>query len=310
MPFKNKEKGTRTGVELYNSISKPTNILLSIIVILLALACIMPVFLALGVSLSTDASLVKNGYQFIPEEFSLLAYEIIFSSNNQIIRALFISLAVTVVGTIVGLFLTSTYAYVLTRRHYKLRGLMTLFIVIPMLFSGGLIPSYVINTQVLGLRDSFWSLVMPMAVSSFNIIVMRTYFTSQISSSILESAEMDGASQLRTYFTIILPLAKPVLATIAIFLAFGYWNDWQLSKLYINNPQLKPLQAVLMEIQGNLDFLKSDQGQMMGPTFNIEIPGDPVRMALVMIIVVPIALVYPYFQKYFVSGLTVGAVKG
>ena len=303
-------KGTRSGVELYNQVSQPTNIILSIIMIVLALICILPTFLALGVSLSSEASLVEHGYQFIPTEPSTLAYEIIFSSNSQIMQALLVSVVVTVAGTILGVFLCSTYGFVLTNKRYRLRGLMTVFIVIPMLFSGGLIPSYIINTELLGLRDSIWALILPLAVSSFNIIIMRTYFTGQISTAILESAEIDGASQLRTYTHIVIPLAKPVLATIAIFLAFGYWNDWQMARLYIRSADLKPLQAVLMEIQGNIEFLQSDAAQTIGPTFQIDIPSDPIRMALVMVIVVPIALVYPFFQKYFVSGLTIGAVKG
>ena len=307
---KNSKIGTRSGVELYNQVSRPTSIILSAIMILLAAICVLPVFLAAGVSLSTDASLAQDGYQFIPSEVSTLAYEIIFAPNSQIVRALLVSVFITAAGTVIGVILTSTYGFVLTNKRYRLRGLMTVFIVIPMLFSGGLIPSYIINTEVLGLRDSIWALILPLAVSSFNIIIMRTYFTGQISTAILESAEIDGATQLRTYTNIVLPLAKPVLATIAIFLAFGYWNDWQMARLYIRSADLKPLQAVLMEIQGNIEFLRSEQGQQLGPTFQIKIPGDPVRMALVMVIVVPIAMVYPFFQKYFVSGLTIGAVKG
>ena len=302
--------GTRTGVEIYNKVSHPTNVLFSAIMIVLAILCVVPVFLVLGISLSPEESLAAHGYQFIPQGATIAAYSLIFTANAQIVRALGVSVFATGVGTLLGVLLSSSYGFVLSRPAFKLRKLFTVWIVIPMLFSGGLIPAYMINTQFLGLRDNIWALILPLAVSSFNIIIMRTYFSGQISSSILESAEIDGASQLRTYLNIILPLAKPVLATIAIFLAFGYWNDWQMARLYIRNRDLKPLQAVLMEIQGNIEFLKSEQGQSIGAAYTIDIPADPIRMALVIVIVVPIALVYPFFQKYFVSGLTIGAVKG
>ncbi len=308
------KKGLRSGLEAYNNISTSTNIIFSLIAIVFALMCLLPVILAMSISFTSEAYLNVNGYQFLPEKFSLEAYKIIFGIQSGIPRALFVSVVTTFLGTALGIFLNSTYAYLLTQKKFKFQKFALIYILIPMLFNGGLIPSYMINKGFLRLGDTWTVLIVLGAVSSFNIIIMKTFFEGQLGESILEQADIDGAGHFRKYFQVVLPLSKPVLATIAIFLAFGYWNSWMNASLYIENrPDLKPLQAILMEVERTISFLKSPEGQKslanMGADI-VNIPSDPIRMAIVVIIVVPIALIYPFFQRYFTSGLMIGAVKG
>ena len=218
---------------------------------------------------------------------------------------------VTAIGTVLGVMLTCLMGYVLSRKEHKLNGFLTMLVFIPMVFGGGLASSYVVNTQILGLRDNLWVLILPLAVSSFNVTIARTFFRTTVPDSIIESAKIDGASQWTVFFRIVLPISKPVLATIALFLAFGYWNDWYQSMLYINDTSLKSLQATLDSMQKSLEYLtKNPSAGMTSADLKKAMPEEAVRMAIAFVVAVPIACVYPFFQKYFISGLTVGAVKG
>lgn len=229
----------------------------------------------------------------------------------MILRALGVSVFVAVAGTIIGLVLTSTMGYVLSRSSYKLNGFLTMVVFIPMIFNGGMISSYVVNTQLLHLKDTVWALILPLCVSSFNVVICRTFFKTNIPDSIIESAQIDGASQFRIFTRIALPLSKPMLATIALFLTFGYWNDWFQSSLYITNTKLFSLQALLDHVQRNIEMMAKNpaMGLTMQQYVN-SMPKEGARMAMAIIIIIPIACTYPFFQKYFISGLTVGAVKG
>jgi putative aldouronate transport system permease protein len=218
---------------------------------------------------------------------------------------------VTIVGTIIGVMLTTTMGYVLSRRGYKLNGFLTWLVFIPMIFNGGMIASYVVNTNLLGLKDSIWALILPLEVSSFSVIICKTFFRTTIPDSIIESAKIDGAAQLGIYSKIVLPISKPVLATIALFLCFGYWNDWFQSSLYISNTKLLSLQALLNSIQKNIQFLANNPSAGLTlQQYKNQMPTESARMAMAIVIIIPIACAYPYFQKYFISGLTIGAVKG
>ena len=180
-----------------------------------------------------------------------------------------------------------------------------------MIFNGGMLASYVINTSVLHLSDTVWSLILPLAVSSFNIIVCKSFFRSTIPDAIIESAKIDGAAQLRIFGQIVLPISKPVLATIALFLVFGYWNDWFQSSLYITNTRLLSLQALLNNMMRNLEYIANNPTAGVSlQQYRNSMPSESVRMAIAVVIVIPIACAYPFFQKYFISGLTIGAVKG
>lgn len=307
-----KRKNEPEGFERFNRVSKPANIVLNLIFILLAMACILLVILVVAISFSAEQSITEYGYRMIPKIVSFEGYAFLAAQSKMILRALGISLFVTVVGTILGVLLTTLMGYVLSRRSYKLNGFFTMLVFIPMVFNGGLVSTYVVNTQLLGLKDSVFALIFPICVSSFNVIICRTFFKTTIPESLIESAKMDGASQMKIFFGIVLPISLPVLATIGLFLCFAYWNDWYQSMLYIDDSKLYSLQALLNAILTNIQMLAKNAVTMGGSSAEIlaKMPQESARMAIVVLIVLPIACAYPYFQKYFISGLTVGAVKG
>lgn len=302
----------QTGLEKYNRIGKGTNFIFHLIFILLAVICVVPVLVVLSISLSTEESIRQTGYHLIPTAISTESYSFIVKQGTMILKALGVSIFVTVVGTALGILLTTSMGYVLSRSNYKLKGFLTWVVFIPMVFNGGMVASYYINANLLGLKDTIWALILPLAVSSFNVIICKTFFKSTIPDGLIESAEIDGASQMRIFFNIILPISLPVVATIGLFLCFSYWNDWFQSMLYINDPDLYSLQALLNSLMSNIDALAKNASSM-GVSYAMLVatmPKETARMAIAIIIVLPVAFAYPFFQKYFISGLTVGAVKG
>ena len=229
----------------------------------------------------------------------------------MIIDALGVSVIVTAVGTALGVALTTLMGYVISRRSYKLNNFFTMLVFVPMVFNGGMISSYVVNTQFMHLKDTMWALILPLCVSSFNVVICKTFFRTNIPESVIESAQIDGATQFQIFGKIALPLSKPLLATIALFLTFGYWNDWFQSSLYITDSSLYSLQALLDHFERNMQAMLSNPALGVSMTEYINsMPKEGARMAMAVIIIVPIACCYPFFQKYFISGLTVGAVKG
>ena len=294
-----------------NQIKFGTNIVFNVIFIILSLMCIVPVIFVFIISISSEASLAKYGYSFLPAELSDAAYLYLWKERIMILKALWISVLVTFGGTILGLGLTTSMGYVLSRKSYKLQSFYTWVIFIPMIFNGGLAASYVVNDKLLNLSDTLLALILPLAVSSFNIIICKTFFRTTIPDSVIESAKIDGATQLGIFNKIVLPISKPVIATIGLFLSFGYWNDWFLSSLYIRNKDLISLQALLNSMVKNIQFLASNpDGGVSIQQYLANMPKESVRMAIAIVIVVPIACAYPFFQRYFVTGLTIGAVKG
>ena len=305
-------KKKETGGEIrYMRVKPVTNVLFSLVFILLALVCFMPALLVLIVSFSAESSVVSKGYSYWPNAWSLESYRYLGSQIEYIGRAFLNSIGVTVVGTAMGLVLCSTMGYALSRPNYRLRKFFTWYIFIPMLFSGGLVASYMINAQILGLKNTYWALILPICCSSFYIIIMRTFFQTSVPDAIIESAKIDGARQIRIFVQIVLPISLPAVATIGLFYTFAYWNDWLMAKYYLNSnmQDLFPLQYVLISLESSIEFL-SRNSQFMAPGEASKVPAETVRMAMVMIAVVPIACSYPFFQKYFISGLTIGAVKG
>lgn len=286
--------------------------ILNIIFLIMSLTCIIPVLLVVAISFSAEQSITEYGYRFIPKIFSLEGYTFLANQSKMILRALGISLFVTIVGTVLGVMLTTLMGYVLSRPNYKLNGFLTMVVFIPMVFNGGLVSTYFVVSQLLGLKNSVWVLILPLAVSSFNVIICRTFFKTTVPESLIESAKMDGASQLTIFSRIVLPISLPVLATIGLFLTFAYWNDWYQSMLYIDESKLLSLQALLNNIMANIQALASNAATLGVSSAEMiaNMPKEAARMAIVVIIVLPIACAYPFFQKYFISGLTVGAVKG
>ena len=297
-----------------NRISPVSNFLFNLMFLIVALACFLPIIFIFMISV-TDNNVIRTvGYQVwvTPETFSGDAYKYLWSQRQTILHALWVSIYVTVIGTALGVLLTSLMGYVLSRTEHRLNNFLTILVFIPMVFGGGMAASYVVNAQLLQLSDTMWILILPLMVSSFNVTIARTFFRTTIPDGIIESAKIDGASQWTVFFRIILPISKPVLATIGLFLAFGYWNDWFQAKLYIQNDSLKSLQAMLDSMQKNLEYLTKNPTALLTSTTDLKrnMPKESVRMAIAFVVAVPIACVYPFFQTYFISGLTVGAVKG
>ena len=296
-----------------NRISPVTNFLFNALFLILALCCFLPIVFIFIISLTENDVIMTKGYQIYvtAETFSAEAYEYLWGQRKTILQALWVSVYVTALGTVIGVCLNCLLGYVLSRKEHYLNNFLTIMIFIPMIFGGGMAASYVINTQVLHLGNTMWILILPLAVSSWNVIISRTFFKSTIPDSIIESAKMDGATQLTIFTQIVLPISKPVLATIGLFLAFGYWNDWFQASLYIRDDQLRSLQSMLQKMNDNLTFLtKNPTAKLSASDLKSAMPQESVRMAIAFVVAVPIACVYPFFQKYFISGLTVGAVKG
>lgn len=299
------------GMLRFNSISNGANALFSLVFILLALITFLPAVFVLIISFSSEASVAQNGYSFFPSELSLSSYEYLWQSKAYIGRAFLNSVGLTVCGTLLGLVLISTMGYAISRPNYYLKKTYTWLIFIPMIFSGGLVATYMVNTQVYMLKNTYWALLLPGACSTFYIIIMRTFFQTTVPDSIIESGKIDGASQLRIFVQLVLPISLPVIATIGLFLTFNYWNAWYGAMLYLdsNHRDLYPLQYVLISIEKNIQFMARNEQYLTAEAMS-NIPSETMRMAIVMVVVVPIACSYPFFQRYFVSGLTIGAVKG
>ena len=278
-----------------------------------ALCCIIPFIFVVIISFSSEESIRTIGYSFWPMAWSTDTYAYAFEKLPQIWRSFFNSVLITGIGTVLSTLICVLYSYALYRPDFKYRNFFNFFSFFVMLFGGGLVPTYIISKQVLGLSENYAALIVPLLVSPFNIIVMRTFFKSSVPLELIEAATIDGSGEYSTLFRIVLPIAKPGIATIALLNALAYWNDWFQSLLYIRqNKVLQPLQALLMELQNNVEYLNRMIGQM-GTAAIMEAqraPNQTLRMALVVMIVVPIACAYPFFQRYIVAGLTIGSVKG
>ena len=238
-----------------NQIKPATNAIFNVMFAILSFICVFPFFFVLMISISSEQSLRTNGYALIPSEFSLSAYEFLWNERGMILQSLLVSVGVTVLGTIIGVVLTTTMGYVLSRPQFKLRGFLQWVVFIPMSFTGGMVANYVVIANLLHMDDTIWCLVLPLAVSSWNVTISKTFFRQTIPDSIIESAKIDGATQLTIFARIVVPISKPVFATVALFLTFGYWNDWLQAALYINKDSLIGLQPLLNRMMGQLDYL-------------------------------------------------------
>lgn len=296
-----------------NSVSAGTEAVMNVVLALFSLCCIIPFIFVVIISFSSEESIRTIGYSFWPMAWSTDTYAYAFEKLPQIWRSFFNSVLITGIGTVLSTLICVLYSYALYRPDFKYRNFFNFFSFFVMLFGGGLVPTYIISKQVLGLSENYAALIVPLLVSPFNIIVMRTFFKSSVPLELIEAATIDGSGEYSTLFRIVLPIAKPGIATIALLNALAYWNDWFQSLLYIRqNKVLQPLQALLMELQNNVEYLNRMIGQM-GTAAIMEAqraPNQTLRMALVVMIVVPIGCAYPFFQRYIVAGLTIGSVKG
>ena len=295
-------------------ISDSASVVLNIVFIILSLSCLLPVLLVYITSFTAEKSIIKNGFSLFPEEWSLMAYKTMFDQSlSTIINSYKNTIILTVVGTFFGLLIMTMYAYAIARKEFTFNRVLTFYAYFTMLFSGGLVASYIINTNVYGLRDTIWVLLLPGMAGAYNIIVLRTFFSNAGTESLIEAAKIDGAGEFRIYYQIILPISKPALATIGLFLSIAYFSSWFNVLMYIDDRNLWTIQYMLQrtmrEIQtliNDPDFAASEEGMLI----LLDLPNESAKMALTVLSMTPVLLFYPYFQKYFIKGLTLGAVKG
>ena len=277
------------------------------ILTLISVLWIIPVLFIFSLSVTPETSLSEVGYRLIPKEITFDAYTYIIKNPAQILNSYKISIIVTVIGTVAGLMFTTGIAYAMSRKDFKLGKHITRFVMFAMLFHGGLIPTYIVVTQVLHLGNTLWVLILTMLVSPWNIFLMKS-FLSSIPTELLEASFIDGATEYQTYFKVVLPLAKPGLATVGLLILFSYWNDWYQAMLYIDNMDLVPLQLLLYKIISNIQFVLQNSFYLAseGGSF----PTIAARMATCVIAIAPMLRAVPFFQKYLAKGLTLGSVKG
>ena len=287
--------------------SKVFYIICYTVVALMAIICLIPFILLISGSFTSEQFIRFHGYSLLPGEFSTEAYKIIFKTPQRIIRAYGVSIMITVIGTFLGLLLTSMTAYVISRKDFKYRNWFSFFFYFTTLFNGGMVSTYIFYIQYLNLKDSYLALILPMMFNVFYLLIMRT-FVSSIPHALIEAAKIDGAGEWRIFFTIILPLLKSGLATIGLFLALGYWNDWYNAMLYLNTETKYPLQYMLYAIQQQTQALASIASQAGIQVQNL--PSSSLKLAMAVVATGPIVIVYPFVQKYFVAGITIGSVKG
>jgi len=288
----------------------PGQIVLYIVLLTYTLFCFLPILLVVIASFTDGGELALNGFKFIPKKWSLDGWRYVLELKDSVIKSYGITIFVTFMHTLTTLLVESMLGFALSRKTYKLRGVLSMMLLITTLFSGGTLSSYIFNTSIYHLKDTMLILWLP-AVSMTNVIILRTYITGTISDAVVESAKIDGARDFRIYFQIILPLMKPSLASIGFMTAVGKWNSWLPGKLYISTPEKRPLQNILMSIESNIEALQdSDLPLEILEAMGGEIPEDSARMALLFTVLGPIMIIYPFFQKYFVKGLTLGSVKG
>jgi putative aldouronate transport system permease protein len=273
------------------------------------LYCILPLFLVISVSFSEEADISKYGYLLFPKRLTTIAYEYIFMNPDQIFNAYRTTIMVTVIGTALSLLIISMCGYTLSRSSFRYRRGISFYFFFTMLFGGGLVPSYILITKYLMLKDNFWVLILPCLVNVFNLFLVRTFF-QKTPQAIIESAKIDGAKEFRIFFTIVLPISTPVLATVGLFIILQYWNDWWLSLLYIDGTKYVSLQLLLVRMMSNIDFITQNMDSFPSQTGLTKIPDESVRMAMLIVAIAPLLCVFPFIQKYFVTGLTVGSVKG
>ncbi len=285
------------------------------IMLVLSLLAILPFLLLIIGSFTDNAWAIANGYSFFPKEWSLKAYQYIGEQWTTIGRAYLVTIFITVFGTALGLILTSMLGYALSRPDLPGRGIILVFVVITMLFNGGIVASYFIWTQVFHIKNTIWALIFPnLLANAFNIILLKNYFENDIPKALLESAFLDGASEFKTFTSIVLPLSLPILATVGLMSALAYWNDWTNGLYYLSErggSQYYSIQNILNSMNNNIQFLANNSTELAKAGMSgADLPSTTVRMAIAVVGILPILAAYPFFQKYFVKGITIGAVKG
>ena len=283
-----------------------------VVLLILAIVCILPIILIIVASFTDETTLLANGYRFFPQKYGLEAYVYLLKQSVMMLRAYKISILVTVIGTLASLVLSTTFAYPLSRKDFKYRNIFSFLVFFTMLFSGGIVPSYMMWTKFFHIKDTIWALIIPSyLMNAFNILLIRNYYSNNIPDALVEAARIDGASEFLTFRRVIVPLSVPVIATVGLFTGLAYWNDWINGLYYINDPGLYSIQNLLIRLMNNIQYLNSGAaaGSVSGGTTGA-LPSTSVRMAIAVVGVIPVVAAYPFLQKYLIRGTVIGAVKG
>ena len=283
-----------------------------VVLLILAIVCILPIILIIVASFTDETTLLANGYRFFPQKYGLEAYVYLLKQSVMMLRAYKISILVTVIGTLASLVLSTTFAYPLSRKDFKYRNIFSFLVFFTMLFSGGIVPSYMMWTKFFHIKDTIWALIIPSyLMNAFNILLIRNYYSNNIPDALVEAARIDGASEFLTFRRVIVPLSVPVIATVGLFTGLAYWNDWINGLYYINDPGLYSIPNLLIRLMNNIQYLNSGAaaGIVSGGTTGA-LPSTSVRMAIAVVGVIPVVAAYPFLQKYLIRGTVIGAVKG
>ena len=290
--------------------SKKFNVIATVILGILVVVTMVPILMIVIASFTEEKTLLRDGYSLLPGALSVDAYIYMVKQGAIIVRAYGVSILVTFVGTLGSVLITAMLAYPMSRKAFKYRGILTFFVFFTMLFSGGIVPSYIMWTRVFQIKDTIWALILPNdLVTAFNVFLVKNYYTNSIPDSLIEAAQIDGAGEMKIFWKVMLPLSVPTIATVSLFSGLAYWNDWINGLYYINDANLYSIQILLLKIMNNINALKQNTGSLMG-TGAVSLPGTSIRMAMAVIGILPILLIYPFVQKYFIKGVVVGAVKG
>ena len=284
-----------------------------IIMMVCALCAVIPIILIVISSFTDNDTLIRNGYSFSPEKWSTYAYKYVFNSGNSVMHAYGISFLLTAVGTALSLAVTTSLAYVISKKDLPGKGFLTFLIFFTLLFNGGLVPTYMVYTRIFHIKNTFWSLLFPnLLMNGFNVLLIKSYFVTNVPSDILEAAYIDGSSEFRTFFQIAIPLAKPIIATIGIFAGIAYWNDWMNGYIYLTRrTDLYSIQNLLNRMIQNIQFLSQNATVVSNANAGLAtIPSVSVRMAMAVLGILPVVIIYPFIQNNFVKGITLGGIKG
>ncbi len=283
--------------------------LMHLFMVLLVLLCVLPFLLMVMASFTEEATLTRNGYSFFPEMLSLETYSYIIKSANTILRGYMMTIVVTVLGTFSNLVLTVLFAYPLSRKDLPFRGALSFFLFFTMLFNGGLVPTYMMYSNTFHIKNTIFALIVPsLMMNAFYVIMMRTFFSSNIPDSLIEAAKLDGAREMRILTSVVLPLSKPMIVTLVLMVGLGYWNDWMNGLYYVTDQPLFTIQMILNNMINNIEFLSRNASLFGGEV--VRVPQVGIRMGIAVIAVLPVMIIYPFLQKYFVKGIVIGGVKG
>lgn len=276
-----------------------------------SIACLAPFVLLIMASISSESSIIQHGYSFFPQQFSSKAYDYLWAHWDELGHAYGITIFITAVGTAASLAMTSMLAYPMSRQDIPLKNLWSFLVFFTLLFNGGLVPTYLIYTQTFELKNTIWALIVPgLLMNGFYVLLVRTFFATSVQPALIEAAQIDGAGEIKAFYKIVLPLSMPIMATIGLFEAILYWNDWFNGMTYVTDPKLFSIQNILNRMISDIQFLANNSNlSSTASDAASELPGASVRMAIAVIGVLPILVIYPFFQKYFIKGITIGAVK-